>query len=283
MKKYLKYLLVSLSLVIIASCEDESKNRVPTPPNGAFVYLDVDTPVIDVTNIDSSSYDFTLTAPAGNIESYELSVNRNGGDDFPILTITKFPTSVSISAADIANALGITVADLQPGDAYNFSALITDKNGNESSIDNLNGDAKNPGERQAFKHTTYLSCPFNAADAAGLYQVTFDGFFEDQPWDVEILAGPGENQITMKNLYEPSTGQGGYDIVIDVDPNTGIATVENQGVFDTDAFGWGYGEAKVRTNGPSFVFSCSGTITLLLNYNVSLGSFGTFQFSLQKQ
>jgi hypothetical protein len=241
--------------------------------------MDVVNPVINVTDLANSAYEFTLTVPANNVAAYKLSVNRNGGTFAPILEIKSFPASVAIKAGDIAAALGLSLADLNPGDKFDFLATTEDAAGNSASFANLNTDAKNPGERQAFKHTTYLSCPFVAADAAGTYTVTVDNFWEETGWEQVVVAGPGVNQVTIKDFNKAYTGESGWDVIVDVDPNTGIAFVAKQPYW-SQAFG--YGEIRVNSDGTGFVFSCSGTFALVLKYTVNAGSFGTYAYSMQR-
>ena len=79
--KSIKYLFIlSIFALVFTSCEDEDKNPLPTPPNGVFVMMDVISPVINVTDLENSAYEFSISTLSNNVESYTLSVGINGGE-----------------------------------------------------------------------------------------------------------------------------------------------------------------------------------------------------------
>ena len=290
MKNIFKILASLFIALAFFSCEDDEKNQILEVNQAPWVYFgEIQAPVIDVTNIDGSAFEATLVAPFNNVETYSIRVNRNNGDFFPLRTITDFPAELRVSAADLAAALGITVADLGPGDKFNFLVTITDTEGvvfdGEDETQFL-GDINNPGLQQALKYTTYISCPFNAAEAVGTYTITTDDFGTSVgDLTFEIVAGPDENSVIMINPFDhpnPDTGEQDYDVVIRVDPNTGIATISRQAAWHCDNFGCSYGEGRINTNGTGFFFSCAGILTVTLQHTVDLGSFGTFAFVAER-
>lgn len=295
--KFYKYIigLIITGLLFTTSCKDESTliinpNEVP---KGVFLYLDVETPVIDISDLAGSSFKGTVTAPSENVVSYDMSVcwvsNGVASDTVPLKNYTSFPANVTVNATELAAALGVTTDQFLAGDAFNIISTATGLEGNIVSIDNLDQDAAgNPGEKQAFNYTIFISCPFVASEAAGTYQWTED------PWGTwiddgifEVVAGPGENQITCidvfdhPNLDEPGTF---FDMIIDVDPLSGVATVEKQNTWHPGNWGippgagWGLG----THDGGGFVFSCSGTISLILNVNMDLGGWGPQVYVAQR-
>ena len=92
--------------------------------------------------------------------------------------------------------------------------------------------------------------------------------FWEADYEPVAVAGPGPNQITFKNLFGHPQN---YDIVVDVDPETAVATVRKQTAWDSDNFGFGLGEATVE--GEGLFFSCTGFITLDLDHSVADGKF----------
>ena len=76
-----------------------------------------------------------------------------------------------------------------------------------------------------------------------------------------------------------------YDIIVTVDPETGVATVDQQTAFDTGelvgiAVGSDFGLAT--HDGSGFFFSCTGFVTLDLTARVAAGSFGSDTYQLQR-
>ncbi len=136
----------------------------------------------------------------------------------------------------------------------------------------------------AYRLTTFFSCPFNAENAAGTYTITRDDFQTSVgDLEFEVVAGPGDNQITLINPFDhvnPVTGEQDYDVIVTVDPATAAATVTQQAAWHCNNFGCGFGVGSV--DGTVFVFSCSGTITLNLRHTVAAGSFGINRFIAQK-
>lgn len=287
--KFYKYItgLIITGLLFTSSCKDTS-TLVINPddvPNGVFVYVDIETPVINITDLAGSSFQATVTAPSENVSSYDMSVCWVSGgvasDTVVLKSYTSFPASVSVNASELATALGVTINQFLAGDAFNIISSVTGSNGKVATIDNLDQDAAgNPGQRQGFNYTIFISCPFVAADAAGTYEWTQDPW---QTWLIdgifEVVAGPGENQITCIDVFDhPNLDDPGtfFDMIIDVDPESGVATVERQNTWHPGNWGippeagWGFG----THDGEGFVFSCSGTISLIMNVNVDIGGLG---------
>ena len=270
MKKIYRILAIFLIAVSFFSCEDDEKNQSIEVINAPWVYFqEITTPVLDVTDLENSSYQATVVNPFNNVVSYEIRVNLNNEEDTngdlvlsTLTTITDFPANLDLSATAIADALGITTNDFSPGDQINFRVIATDDQG--ISFDGADetqflGDINNPGLEQALSFRTFVSCPFNAQEAAGTYNVSFhrfDRFFGPQPATREVVAGPGPNQITI--IGGPIPLDGSDDLIISVDPDTGIAS-----------YGGPSGQIHFNTFGPGtyagvggFVFSCTGTIDI---------------------
>lgn len=140
-------------------------------------------------------------------------------------------------------------------------------------------------------YTYYVGCPFDPEEAAGTYEIVKDNWWEQyyQPellgQTVEVVAGPGANQITIIDPFKHDElfGTGPYDIVVTVDPLTVIvADISRQTVmnFENPGYGWGYGDGFVE--GQGLALSCIGVIDLRWELTVAAGSFGTFSYGLQK-
>ena len=279
------YLIVASFLVLAStlSCEDDGKDpwTIHEDANnfGTFVSIAKKTQVIDFTN-PSSAYSFTVEAPGKNIASYDLSVTRTSGgvtsDPGFVRTVTSFPADLDITAADLAAALGLSASDLLAGDRFDFIATATGTDGSVAKFENLNGDGQGPGEFNAFRHNTFLSCPFDQAAALGTYATTVNEFYDLAAASFEVIAGPDENTVTIVNLY-----QDGFNFDMTVDADTGIATVKRTAVATSFL---GYSGGNINTTAtPSFFFSCTGTISAIFQHTVDLGSFGSYAFTAVKQ
>ena len=311
MKNILKLIPLAIITLFFTACGDVDKDPYEINgldgPFGAFVRLDITTaPVLDVTDIENTSFGGTLSVPSNNVASYEMKVRRVSGgaasDYFPFLSVTSFPAEFTATAASLAAALGLTVPDLLPGDRFDFEATSIGTDGTLVTFDNFSGDlGGNPGEGQSYRFVTYISCPFVIADAIGTYMLTTSEFSSFPTGNLfEVIAGANDNQIIMVNPYGSATTDfnpdyegANYNVAIDVTP-FGIATVEskiddvNQYIFDTDLTGNG-GFFDTYVEGGGFVFSCAGAITLKMDHllvQISSGStfiFNADDFAAQKQ
>jgi spore coat protein U-like protein len=254
---------------------------------------EITSPVLNVTDLANSSFGATLVAPSDNIDTYILEaqlISADTVDWVEVKKINSFPKTydLSVSAQELATVFGIELADFSSGDQINFNAYVIGDNGDTATWDNLDQDlGTNPGQKQGFRFTTYVSCPFIAAESAGTYRITVDemeAYYNDLNYDLIVVAGPGENQITLKNIFDhpdPDNPGQTYDVIVDVDPATGIATVDKQPAWHSSNFGMPYGVTSVEGGG--FVFTCTGTIILTMEHTVALGSFGTALFVAVKQ
>ncbi len=188
-------------------------------------------------------------------------------------------------------ALGLTLDDLGGGDLFNVYNEVIMSDGRVYPDTLEFGDEKFVNVENSFftaaGTTSFTStlvfavlCPFVTEDAVGTYTITTDEaeVFCEADYEPVAVAGPGPNQITFKNLFGHPQN---YDIVVDVDPETAVATVRKQTAWDSDNFGFGLGEATVE--GEGVFFSCTGFITVDLDHSVADGSFGVYKLELTKQ
>ncbi len=296
--KTFKITTVVFLSVILLSCEAEEKFPIPfhdEPESAPFVSWDIETPVIDFTDIENSAYGGLMYVSADNVESHTLTVNRisNGvvSDTVPLRTIETFPQDVFVDAQDLADALGIDVSDFEAGDQINFFGMSVGEDGGTLDLSNitttvLSGDGALGDLNQAYRLTTFFSCPFNIDNAVGTYTVTTDsGGFVLGDGVFEVVAGPGPNQITLINpLGHPNPVSGGeeYKVIVNVNPVTAAATVSRQNAWHWSNFAPAPAYGVGRVDGGGFAFSCVGTITFNLNFTVAAGSFGNFPIVAQK-
>ncbi|MAZ26382.1 MAG: hypothetical protein CL868_04795 [Cytophagaceae bacterium] len=277
-------------MIFVVACEDNDKAPFPPTENGAFVYVDIESTVIDVTDIANSTYGGVLYAPSENVASHSFSVRRvSEGVASPyaeVYSTTSFPSEFRVGATEISAALGIDVSDILPGDRFDFVGTTVGMDGRVVTFDKLGTDlAGETGQRQAYDLVTFVSCPFVQSDAIGTYTITGDpdGFVLNGQTQFEVIAGENANQIIMVN---PFGGNEAYDIAINVS-DAGIATIPEQTAFSTLEICCPGFEAT-RIDGEGFVFSCSGTITFSFGTSITqIGTgaqftFGSGSFAAQK-
>jgi len=297
MKNIYKILLVTFLAVSFSACEDIDKDPYEVNgidgPFGSFVRLDITSAaVLDVTNIATTVFGGTVSAPAGNVASWDLRVRRVSGgtasDYVPFLNVTSFPAEFAATPADLAAAFGITTADLIPGDRFDFEAVSVGTDGTVVTFDDFGPNLQgNPAQAQGYRFVTFLSCPFIQADALGTYAILSNDAvgFQGTNTTFEVIAGPGGN-ITMVDPIGhllPGDAPDRYNVAITVNAGSGQATVGSTLAYDSGHPVFGgtpYGLGNV--DGSGFVFSCAGSIVLNLRFTVAAGSFGSTPFVGQK-
>ena len=280
MKNIYKIIFALVLLISFTSCEDENKNPLLDEVPAAYVFIDIENPVLDVTDLQSSTYGGVITAPANNVASFDVSVRRVsdgiGTDYFPVYSTTSFPADFRVSATDIANALGLNLIDLLAGDRFDFVGTSMGVDGSIVSINNLATDiASEPGQKQAYTLTTYISCPFVQEDMVGTYTIIEDdGFSATGNTTFEIIAGESANEIVLLNPYDSA---GNFNITVNVN-DFGIASFERQdGVLTEEICCAGYSPTNFRSNAStSLALSCTGYLVLRFSTALSLaGGTGT--------
>lgn len=292
MIKNIKFIIAILTFCFVAvSCEDDSKNPlVLTESQGPFVSIDITNNSFDASAVAESNVSGRLFVPVDNVAEYNLQVSRvsegNVTDFFPILTVNSFPSDFTITGADLAIALGIEVEDILPGDSFNFAAQSIGLDGTvlTSSLlsDSLDGSI---GLANGYAFSSNVACEFIAADVVGTYDVLALGFagttcMNETSTTREVVAGPGENQITIIGGEYP-TNAGSDDLILNIDPTTGDATLGNpDGIaFRAGSCGIGQNDNYGAANGS--VFSCVGSINLTMDFTAFAGN--AHPFILQKQ
>ncbi|HVM86572.1 MAG TPA: hypothetical protein VMT76_00190 [Puia sp.] len=192
-------------------------------------------------------------------------------------------TKLTVTGAQLGTALGVDPTTFVPGSFYTFYTRVVTKSGKTYDVNNTgsnSGSGINGGTYYyaAMSFTAYVTCPFTG-NMAGTYKVIQDGWADWSAGDlVQVLDGPGANQINLSEVYpNPAYGSVINPLIVDIDPNTGAATVPKVD------FG-NYGYTATITSGSGYVFSCVGYITLANDIVAGpYGDQGVLNLILQKQ
>ncbi|SMC64293.1 hypothetical protein [Cellulophaga tyrosinoxydans] len=276
------YILIAFGFLALglSSCEEETKNPLYEPEVAAYVFIDIESPVLDVTDIANSTFGGVVTAPANNVESFTVKARRvsNGiaSNYATVFTTSTFPVDMRISGPDIADALGIDTAELAAGDRFDFVGTSVGTDGSIVTFNSLAPDIQaEPGQKQAYALTAFIACPFNQADMIGTYTFIEDsGFSATGKTTFDIIAGDTPNEIVLVNPFDSA---GNYNITVNVN-DFGIATFERQdAVLTSEICCAGYSPTNIRSSSAvSLALSCIGYIELKYSTALSLaGGTGT--------
>lgn len=188
MNKTKKALLLAFTILIVFSCVDEDKAPIVTfdsAGHGAYPRLLSETGdklVNILTNADfqASQYGYTIEFVDENggkdVERYVLMLNYidvNGSNsvsaiEFKSYTAADFSVNadgfmelanVNLAAPEVAASVGITFADLSPGDKFNISGEIHMTNGDVFTTVNSSAAVEGPAFRGHFAFTLPAACP----------------------------------------------------------------------------------------------------------------------------
>ena len=303
----MKHLLYSFFIFAIGclllSCEEQENFGIAQSDKAFNLRMAPDKNSFDISAGDPE-INFTIYSDTKIIDRVDIFVDlvKFGSDgptprallkQIPGNTLGTSPsTTVSVKLSDFVGAVGLTLGDLGGGDLFNIYNEVILSDGRVYPDTLEFGDEKFVNVENSFftaagttSFTSTLAfpvlCPFVTADAIGTYSITRDDFEVafDPAYQPEVIAGPGPNQVTVVNMLSHPPG---YDIIVDINPATDVATVTSQKGWDSGNYGLPFGEILVEGGG--FYFSCTGFLTLDLAHNLADGrSYGVFRIELTKQ
>lgn len=108
MKKVL-FLLIFIASFVSSCTKDESLDPRSEIVVGQYIKLDIIDPAIYATDLPNSSFKGIISAPAGNVDRFELFVAKRDAfgfiSDFVLYeTITSFPHELTVNASKLATA-----------------------------------------------------------------------------------------------------------------------------------------------------------------------------------
>jgi hypothetical protein len=288
---------------LLFSCEQQDNFGIDQADKAFNLRMAPDKNSFDISAGDPE-VNFTVYSDTKTIDHVEIFVEllKFGSDgptprallkEIPGNTLGNSPsTSVTMKLSDFVGAVGLTLDDLGGGDIFNIYNEVTMNDGRVYPDTLTLGGEKFVNVENPFftaagttSFTTTLTfpvlCPFVTADAVGTYSISRDDLEVafDPAYQPEVIAGPGPNQVTLVNMLGHPQG---YDIIVDVNPATDVATVRAQKGWHSANFGLPFGEISVEGGG--FYFSCTGFLTLDLDHNLADGrTFGTFRIEFTKQ
>ena len=296
MKKILYILSVAALVIVIHSCKKkESLNVFSDYKNlGLGTYMTLDKNInlnLDFSHLATSTVGIQVSQyPNGQaIDHIILFATTNASYDttqwhfVKSIPYTGPGTQLTVSGAELATSLGVSIGTLQPGTAYTFYTRIITKQGYSFDV-NTTGDNGGGGlvtgayYNSVFSFTAYIVCPFTG-NMVGTYKVIRDDWADWSPGDmVQVTDGPGANQINLSQV-DPGGGIIINPLIVNIDPASGTAKIPKTVFGKYSANGHQYtAEGAGDSDVAGFVFSCTGYITLNINIDGD-----PYKLILQKQ
>ena len=299
----IKFFILILTICAFAlSCEEQDKFGLDESEKAFNLRVVPDKVTFDISAGDPV-VNFTIYSDTRTIQSVQILVEfLKFGDEnpTPIRLLKELPgdqlgvspsINVPVKLSEFASAVGLSLDELSGGDVFTIHNKVTMADGRvyPDTLDlggnqyvNVENSFFTAAGTTSFTSTLALPvlCPFVAADAAGTYTVITEE--AEVLWapghQVEVVAGPGENQVTIKDMF-------GYpqklDVIVDVNPATAVATIAKQVAWDSDEIGFNLGPASVR--GQGLYFSCTGFMSVALTHSVASAEFnGTYLYEMRR-
>jgi hypothetical protein len=301
MMKKLTYLFFALvMLTAFSSCKKsgDSVNPLSSVDNlGTGSYLTLDKNInlnLDNTALATSTVGIQVTQYAGGQDIDHIDIFAAPAPSYDPTTWVKIKTvpyagpktSLTVTGAQLATALGKPISSFSPGTSYTFYTRITTKSGATFDVSNTGNNSGSglitgPYYNTAFTFIAYIVCPF-VGPIAGSYKVVRDDWADWSAGDiVQVTDGPGANVVNLSQVY-PNGGTVVKPLLVNVDPATGTATIPkvNYGTYGgSPAIAVGTGANGLA----GYVFSCTGYMTLSIDQNVGGTDYGANTLQLQKQ
>lgn len=192
--------------------------------------------------------------------------------------------TIIAKATQIAAALGVPPSGLKPGQTYMLYQQIIGEDGKTYDLSTTGGDFEAISNyNMALTFSSIIICPYVPAQAIGKYKVLLDQWDQMEGTIVDVTAAD-VTPTTFRFALWPNPAYGGINqkpITITVNPSTGNATASNQVYGDYIGFANGVSASTVGTG--NWVFSCSGTVIMLMNHKAGTADYGNYRLQMQKQ
>lgn len=194
--------------------------------------------------------------------------------------VTTFPSTFSVTSAEIATLFGVAVA---LGDTYDFAPdLYVGTRKFEAfpatGVGTGNGVIAMPLFSEFARFAAI--CAYDPTIYQGNFVVVSDGFQDFSPGEIVPITRISNTQFSFIDPYVTSP----LPIIVTVNPLNNQLTITKQKIGN--AFTWNLGYTNpnmaVAASAASFVAPCSKTIDLNIAYTVDQGSFGSYLLKLRK-
>jgi hypothetical protein len=258
-------MVITVSIILIAGCE-----QLPDPAGVRGVAVipaitDINPGIFDSKDLENSYVEFKVILPEGtNADKVTVTGSYAGNiKTVELAEVTSFPATVRLASAEVADKLGIELADISNGDVFTFE-LITDANGVIT--------------RSNAVLFVAVACAYDPALALGSYHSISSDW--NSEGDITLTPDPDDPYKIYVSGLEEMEGlvedQG--PLVMNIDPVTYEVTVPEK-TLASEAFGYG----SISYSGHGVYHSCDGSYVMYFDISLTdLGSQGTNKFDFTR-
>jgi hypothetical protein len=205
MKHTIKTLLglFTISCIFLLSCQDDEKTayNLHTEAENIVPYVRVllENSTVDSSVLDTAVINGSVSAPSSNVSTWSARVRITGSittEFVDVINISTFPSSFKLSITEIATALNVELADIQPADVIEFSGVSKGANDVELTYENLAGDLSGqPEQNQAYKFSVVVFCAPVATNFVGDWTLNLIDLYGDG-WDGAFILATVDGEET---------------------------------------------------------------------------------------
>ena len=244
--------------------------------------------ILDYGNLGTTSADITVKQFGADIEKIKIYATEGltNLDKSTWKAVKEVPYSggeiqLKVTATELATGLGIAPAALKTGSPYTFYNELILKDGRIFNPANTNGAFQGISNyNMAMTWQAVVVCPY-VPPMAGTYKVIQDDWADWGAGDLVTVTDVPGNKLDLSAVWpNPIYGSVVTPLVISLDPATGAATIPANLVFGN----YGSYNAKTLSGSSGYVFSCTGTVTLVIHVDAGpFGDQGFLKLILKKQ
>ena len=183
--KLMKYLVITILVVLAYSCAEPMLLNPDETPRGIYVTYDAISWNINSEDIEGTPVTGTFDAPANNVASHDVYVKRLYDDgasesDYIFLkTITEFPHDFSVDGNELAALFGVPVEETF-ANFYTFNCEANGADGQTATYEDLEGELiAYPAQMQGFRFEAAVVCPSDPDVIVGTYTAVTTSTFPD--------------------------------------------------------------------------------------------------------
>ncbi len=264
MKTHKIFGLIALFLITLVSCETEVEDPAGLRGEGIMVSITDVNPAIYIDGeLETSYVEFTVDVEEGTTydKAYIVASYNSPSDRIKIKDIDSFPSQVKITAEEAADAVGLTIDEVEALDYFVFEVV--------TEVDGLVSRSSGITVRVACQfdpELVYGSYTANSGDwgTTGGIDIVVD---DEDPYKVYVtglaaLDGLVEDQGPLVMNIDPLT----FEVTA---PKTVLASIA-----------WDY--HNIAYQGSGTYNSCTGDYEMLFAITVDEGSFGSYEFTFTK-
>lgn len=288
-KTIIKLFFLSTFVMLVYACTKQ-KNVADFSNLGSGAYVTLvkkGNLILDYGNLATTSADITVKQLGADIDKIKIYASEG----LATFDKTKWKAikevayvgemQLKVTAVELAAGLGIATTALKTGSPYTFYNELILKDGRVYSSANTNSAYQGISNyNMAMSWQAVVVCPY-VPPMGGIYKVVQDDWADWEVGNLVTLSDVAGNKLDLSAVWpNPMFGSIVTPLVISLDPATGAATIPANVTFGN----YGSYNAKTLSGSSGYVFSCTGTVTLVIHIDAGpFGDQGFLKLILKKQ